>query len=118
MGKESVIIGRSMDGSNNIPIPHRADTLKVLRLMGRHAPILMLGDSEGFGTRWVLDGQQVQPAIARYLMHSGHIAEAGLTDFGARKFVLTAVGVRFREEGLAWWDGLSAFQKLYVMVRG
>ena len=74
-------------------IPQRAETLQVLRLISEHEPMLMLtGDDEGYGSRWTLSGQQVQPAIARYLMESGFVAEIGKTEFGARKLTLTATG--------------------------
>ena len=100
-------------------IPSRAETLKVLRLMGDYEPILMLaGWDDGFGTRWTLDGQQVQPAIARYLMESGFIVENGKTQFGARKLALTPAGVRFRDNGLRWWASLSFFEKVKVMIFG
>lgn len=100
-------------------IPRRAETLQVLRLMGQYEPILMLcGDDDGYGTRWTLAGQQVQPAIARYLMEAGFIADTGATEFGARKLALTASGIHFRENGVRWWSGLKFFQKLKVMVFG
>jgi hypothetical protein len=100
-------------------IPNRVETLRVLRLMGNYEPILMLtGSDDGYGTRWTLGGQQVQPAIARYLMESGFVAENGRTQFGARTLALTADGVRFRERGLRWWDGLSLFEKLKVTLLG
>lgn len=99
-------------------IPHRAETLQVLRLV-INEPILMLtGDDEGYGSRWTISGQQVQPAIARYLMESGFVAEIGQTEFGARKLALTASGNQFREKGLHWWGGLSLLQKLRVMMFG
>lgn len=100
-------------------IPNRAETLQVLRLVGEFAPVLMLtGDADGFGTRWTVDGQQIQPAIARYLMEQGFLTESGATEFGARKLVLTGVGVRFREDGIAWWERLSLLQRLKVTVFG
>lgn len=100
-------------------IPNRAETLKVLRLMGEHAPILMLsGSDDGYGTRWTLHGQQVQPAIARYLMESGFVAESGRTEFGARTLALTDAGARFRAEGARWWASLGALQKLRVTLFG
>jgi hypothetical protein len=105
--------------SSPSPIPNRVETLRVLRLMGDYEPILMLvGSDDGYGTRWTLGGQQVQPAIARYLMESGCIAENGRTQFGARTLALTADGVSFRERGLRWWDGLSLFEKLKVTLLG
>lgn len=100
-------------------IPNRAETLKVLRLMGEFRPILMLtGDDDGYGTRWVLDGQQVQPAIARYLMSSGFLADTGATEFGARTLKLTDAGTRFRDNGLRWWSSLGFLQRLKVRFFG
>lgn len=108
-----------MSSSATNSIPNRAETLKVLRLMGEHAPILMLtGDEDGYGTRWILHGQQVQPAIARYLMKTGFITDAGATEFGARKLALTPRGSKFREDGEDWWTSLSLFQKLKIMIFG
>jgi hypothetical protein len=111
---------QAMDAPANAPsIPSRAETLRVLRLMGNHAPILMLsGDEDDYGTRWTLHGQQVQPAIARYLMKLGFIEDAGGTEFGARKLALTDRGARFREDGVRWWSGLSLLQKLKITVFG
>ena len=101
------------------PIPSRAETLKVLRFMGNYAPILMLGDDpDGYGTRWTIDGHPVQPAIARYLMESELVADSGATELGARKLALTESGIEFRKDGLLWWNGLSLFQKLQVLIRG
>ncbi|HZV55498.1 MAG TPA: hypothetical protein VFF82_11210 [Rhodocyclaceae bacterium] len=100
-------------------IPNRAYTLKVLRLMGDHEPILMLtGDADGYGTRWTLGGQQVEPAIARYLMDEAFIIEQGRTGFGAKRLVLTAAGVQFRNEGLLWWAGLNVLQRLRATIFG
>ena len=100
-------------------IPNRVETLRVLRLMGDYEPLLMLaGSDDGYGTRWTLGGQQVQPAIARYLMEAGFVAEEGKTQFGARKLALTADGVRFRDNGVRWWAGLSFLQKLKVTIFG
>ena len=62
---------------------------------------MLAGSDDGYGTRWTLGGQQVQPAIARYLMEAGFVAEEGKTQFGARKLALTADGVRFRDNGRA-----------------
>ena len=101
------------------PIPIRAETLKVLRFMGKFAPILMLGDDpDGYGTRWTIDGHPVQPAIARYLMESELVADSGATELGARKLALTESGIEFRKDGLLWWNGLSLLQKLQVLIRG
>lgn len=100
-------------------MPNRAETLKVLRLMGDYQPILMLrGDTDGYGARWIIDGQQIQPAIAGYLMKSDFIADSGATEMGARKLTLTEAGIRFRTDGLAWWAGLGLFEKLKVVVLG
>lgn len=103
------------------PIPLRADTLDILRLMGDCAPILMLtgGDGdEGFGTRWTLHGQQIQPGIARYLMDAGYIAETGMTEFGARKLSLTQAGMEFRAAGQRWWSDLGFIERLWTRVFG
>ena len=100
-------------------IPHRAETLQVLRLMGNFEPILMLGgDDEGYGTRWTIAGQQVQPAIARFLMESGFVADRGTTEFGAKKLALTDIGSQFRDKGQSWWADLSFLQKLKVTLFG
>lgn len=100
-------------------IPNRADTLRILRGMGERTPILMLiGDDDGYGTRWLLEGQQIQPAIARYLMDTGFLADAGATQFGARLLNLTESGERFRETGLRWWQGLSFLEKVGVTLFG
>ena len=100
-------------------IPDRAQTLKILRLMGNCRPILMLpGDEDGYGTRWLLDGQQVEPAICKYLMHGGFLADTGATEFGARKLVLTDSGIRFRENGLIWWKSLGFLQRLRITILG
>ncbi|MCM8593932.1 hypothetical protein [Accumulibacter sp.] len=108
-----------MNSDRGTPIPARAETLKVLRLMSRREPIMMLpGDEDGYGTRWTLSGQQVQPAIASYLMAQGFIAETGRTDFGARKLTLTPAGLRFRENGIRWWSELSFLGKLKVIILG
>jgi len=94
-------------------IPQRAETLQVLRLMGPFEHILMLsGDDDGYGSRWTLSGQQVQPAIASFLMESGFIAEVGKTEFGAIKLNLTEKGREFREKGLVWWGELNFLESL------
>lgn len=99
-------------------IPNRAETLQVLRLI-IHEPILMLsGDDEGYGSRWTISGQQVQPAIARYLMESGFVAEVGRTEFGARQLALTPSGTQFRNKGLDWWATLSLLDKIRVTLLG
>lgn len=99
-------------------IPHRAETLQVLRFIAREPMLMLSGDDEGYGSRWTLGGQQIQPAIARYLMESGFIAETGRTEFGARKLTLTSSGDLFREKGLLWWASLSLFQKIRVTLLG
>lgn len=100
-------------------IPSRAYTLRVLRLMDNHGPILMLtGDDDGYGTRWTLGGQQVEPAIARYLMIRGYVADAGATEFGARMLMLTPLGTECRERGEHWWAELSFMEKLKAIVFG
>lgn len=100
-------------------IPQRAETLQVLRLISDHEPMLMLsGDDEGYGSRWTLSGQQVQPAIARYLMESGFVADIGKTEFGARKLALTERGSELREKGLSWWAELNFLQKLKITLFG
>jgi hypothetical protein len=117
--KKHDIILRIMPSSPSPSIPNRVETLRVLRLMGDCDPILMLvGSDDGYGTRWTLGGQQVQPAIARYLMDAGYVAENGKTQFGARRLALTADGRDFRKRGVAWWAGLSVFQKLKVTFLG
>lgn len=108
-----------MDAPENALIPNRAETLKVLRLMGDYQPILMLrGDTDGYGARWIIDGQQIQPAIATYLMKSSFIADSGATEMGARKLALTESGARFRSEGLAWWASLGLLEKLKILILG
>ena len=108
-----------MPSSPSSSIPNRAYTLRVLRAISGQQPVLMLtGCEDGYGTRGTLGGELVQPAIARYLMEAGFITENGKTELGARKLVLTADGVRYRERGVAWWASLSIFEKLKVTVLG
>ena len=108
-----------MNASVDIPIPNRAETLKVLRLMGDYQPILMLGgEADGYGARWTLDGNEIPPAIAGYLMKSGFIVDGGATQMGAKKLVLTEAGVRFRADGLLWWAGLGFLGKLKATILG
>ena len=108
-----------MDTSPTSLIPNRAQTLDVLRLMGMHRPLLMLpAADDGFGTRWVIDGQQVQPGIAKYLMESGFVADTGATEFGARTLDLTDSGQRFRDNGVLWWKSLSLLERLKVTLLG
>ena len=108
-----------MDAPGNAPIPNRAETLKVLRRMGDYEPMLMLaGDADGYGARWTIDGQQIQPAIATYLMKSSFIADSGATEMGARKLALTESGARFRMDGLEWWASLGPIEKLKIVVFG
>jgi hypothetical protein len=100
-------------------IPNRFDTLTLLRRLGSPPPLLMLPcAADGYGARWLLDGQQVSPAIAKYLMHEGLLGDVGATELGARKLVLTTAGVQFRERGMRWWSALGPLQKLGVMIRG
>ena len=100
-------------------VPHRSQTLDVLRLMAGSVPLLMLrGSDDGYGTRWVLDGQQVPPGIARYLADSGFVAEQGATEFGARRLLLTEDGKRFLENGIAWWSELGLLERLRVTLFG
>ena len=108
-----------MDSSRIPLIPNRAQTLDVLRLIGTYRPILMLpGDDDGYGTRWVLDGQQVQPGIAKYLMEAGFIADSGATEFGARRLALTDSGKLFRENGVRWWQSLGFLERLRITFFG
>ena len=108
-----------MDTPSTTQIPNRAQTLDVLRLMGAHRPLLMLpAADDGYGTRWVIDGQQVQPGIAKFLMESGFLADHGVTEFGARTLVLTDDGQRFRENGVLWWTSLSILERLKVTFLG
>ena len=101
------------------PIPCRAQTLEVLRLMENHRPLLMLtGDDDGYGTRWLLDGQQVPPGIAKYLIDGGFVADAGATGFGARQLTLTDSGQRLRDDGLRWWASLSVVHRLKITILG
>ena len=87
--------------------------------MGNHEPMLMLtGDQDGYGTRWTLGGQQVEPAIARYLMDEGFIAEIRSTEFGAKVLALTTLGLQFRVEGLNWWNQLNFIQRLSATLFG
>ncbi len=100
-------------------IPNRAQTLKLLRLMGEHAPILYLrGEDDGFGDRWTLHGGEVPPAIAGWLMQSGYVADIGATEMGARRLLLTPAGVEFRADGLRWWAQLGRLARLRVIVFG
>jgi hypothetical protein len=108
-----------MDASANADIPSRAETLKLLRLMGAHAPMLMLrGEDNGFGCRWTLHGMQVQPAIADWLMKKGYLTDEGPTEMGARRLGLTAEGIAFRDDGLRWWAQLGPLGRLRVILFG
>ena len=101
------------------PIPYRAQTLDVLRLMGNFRPLLMLpGDDDGYGARWVLDGGQVLPAIAKYLIDGGFVAQTATTGFGARELTLTDSGQRLLDNGLRWWSSLGLLQRWWVIVLG
>jgi len=100
-------------------IPGRAEALELLKLLDDEEPILMLrGDDDGYGSRWIIRGQQVQPAIARYLMNAGFIADAGATELGARRLTLTTAGAQFRQDGVDWWASLSFFQKVKIRILG
>lgn len=100
-------------------IPSRYETLEVMRLMGRYVPILMLGgDADGYGARWTLHGTQVQPGIAGYLMEQGYLVDSGPTEMGARKLVLTEEGIRFRDDGIAWWNSLGILERLKIRLLG
>ena len=108
-----------MPSSSPRPIPNRAQTLDVLRLMGAYRPLLMLpGDDDGYGARWLLDGGEVQPGIAKYLIDGGFVAQTGSTDFGARELTLTDAGRRLLDNGLRWWASLSLLQRWWVIVQG
>lgn len=108
-----------MPARANGTIPDRAQTLKVLALMGRYTPMLMLsGDEDGYGARWSVDGHPVEPAIARFLMEANYIAETGTTEMGARQLTLTDSGARFSDEGLRWWSTLNLLQKLKIKLLG
>lgn len=87
--------------------------------MGNFQPLLMLaGDPDGFGARWLVHGQQVQPAIASYLMRAGFVSESGTTELGARKLTLTSTGARFRECGERWWSSLSLVDRIKARLFG
>ena len=109
----------AMETSPTTSIPDRAMTLAVLRRMNEQRPLLMLpAELNGYGARWLLDGQQVLPPIAKYLMRMGFIVERGATELGARRFLLTESGSRFRERGLLWWKGLGLLQRLQIRLFG
>ena len=100
-------------------IPARYETLTVLRYMSPSEPMLMLpGEEDGYGTRWTLGGQQVQPAIAQYLMRGDFIVNTGRTEFGAHILTLTPAGHQLRDNGIRWWSGLSPYAKLKVILFG
>lgn len=101
------------------PIPNRAMTLEVLRHMGTYRPLLMLpGYHDGYGTRWSVDGQQIHPGIAKYLMEGGYVADQGATEFGARRLMLTDAGKRFRANGIRWWQSLGFLERISVRFFG
>lgn len=79
---------------------------------------MLVGETDGFGARWTIDGQPVQPAIATYLMQSGFIADSGATELGARKLALTESGAQFRKDGQLWWASLSLWQQLKILILG
>lgn len=80
--------------------------------------LMLEGDEDGYGTRWTLGGQQVQPAIARYLMDQGYIADSGRSELGVRRLTLSAAGQTLRENGVRWWASLNVLEKLQVIVLG
>lgn len=100
-------------------VPHPAHTLDVLLMMGSFRPIMMLpGANDGGGARWLIDGQPIQPAIVKFLMAYGFVAETGITEFGARKLTITGSGQRFREKGVNWWNQLGLVQQLKIRLFG
>lgn len=99
-------------------IPHRAETLQVLRLIVSEPILMLAGDDDGCGSRWTIGGQQIQPAIARYLMESGFVVDIGKTELGARKLALTETGIQFRETGLHWWSELNLVQRIRITLLG
>ncbi len=99
-------------------IPGQAQTLQILRLLDKQPILMLTGDADGFGTRWMLSGQEISPAIARFLMESSYLAETGKTGLGARILNLTEEGKDFRIKGLAWWASLSWLEKLKITVLG
>lgn len=100
-------------------IPGRAEMLQLLRLLDENEPILMLaGDDDGYGSRWIIRGQQIQPAIARYLMNAGYVADTGPTELGARRLALTESGRKFRQDGMLWWNSLGPLQKIKITLLG
>ncbi len=103
----------------NANIPSRAETLQILCLINAGEPLLMLsGAEDGYGSRWTLSGEQVQPAIARYLMEAELVTEIGQTEFGARQLVLSATGCELRERGIRWWASLGWLEKLRIKLLG
>ena len=87
--------------------------------MGTYRPLLMLpGYKDGYGTRWAIDGQQVPPGIAKYLMEAGFVADGGATEFGARRLMLTDSGKRLRASGIHWWQSLGFLERLRVRFLG
>jgi hypothetical protein len=80
--------------------------------------LMLRGSDDGYGTRWVLDGQQVPPGIARFLADAGFIADQGATEFGARRLLLTEDGLRFMEKGIVWWASLGLLERLRVTLFG
>lgn len=100
-------------------VPSRAETLELLRILAQdEAMILLPGDDDGYGARWTLLGQQVQPGIARWLTEEGYIAETGVTELGAHILRLTETGVDFLADGERWWAELGWFGKLKARVLG
>lgn len=100
-------------------IPQRADTLRIMQLISPAEPILMLkGGSDDYGTRWTLSGQQIEPSIVRFLQDHAYLMESGKTEFGALRLCLSPAGVRFRDEGIVWWQSLGWWQRLKVVLLG
>lgn len=80
--------------------------------------LMLRGDADGYGARWIIDGHPVQPAIASWLMNEGFIADTGATELGVRKLALTADGIEFRSKGLIWWSGLGRLARLQAIIFG
>lgn len=99
-------------------IPSQAQTLQIVRALDAEPMLMLPGDADGYGARWMISGQEIPPAIACFLMDSGYLAETGKTELGARILTLTEAGNQFREKGLAWWSTLSWFEKLKITLFG
>lgn len=99
-------------------IPSQAQTLQILRALKAQPMLMLPGDADGYGARWMISGQEIMPAIACFLMDSGYLAETGKTELGARILTLTDEGHQFREKGLAWWSTLNWLEKLKITLFG